>query len=489
MVTLKQKTINGMFWTISSRLSVQIVQLAVSIILARLLVPSEFGLIGMLTIFTALSQAILDGGFGSALIQKKESNQTDSSSIFYINILIGILLAITLILGAPLIASFYQQPILAPMLRVLSLSLIINSFSLVQTSLLTKNMDFKAQFKVQFLAISLSGLIGITLAYLGYGVWSLVIQSVTNYLFRAILLWLISNWRPTREFSWSSLKNMFSFGSKLLFSSLLYTFFNNIYEAFIGKVYSVTEVGYFTRASTFETAATMATSQPIDQVTFPALAPLQDNDIVLKQAYRKAIKLSQFLHFPLMIGLITVAQPLFLLILTEKWAPSIPYFQLLCVVGLLTPLQNLNLNILKVKGRSDLVFKLEIIKRFNLIVAIAITFRWGIMALIIGKVITAFIAYFLNSSYSGKLVGYGQIDQIKDISPSLITALIMGMIMYLVNFLSISTNFLKLVVEMIMGVSVYYLLNMLIHSPELYETKGIITNYINSGLKRIRKRV
>ena len=248
-----------MFWTISSRLSVQIVQLAVSIILARLLVPSEFGLIGMLTIFTALSQAILDGGFGSALIQKKESNQTDSSSIFYINILIGILLAITLILGAPLIANFYQQPILAPMLRVLSLSLIINSFSLVQTSLLTKNMDFKAQFKVQFLAVSLSGLIGITLAYLGYGVWSLLIQSVTNYLFRAILLWFIINWRPHGLAG--PLEKACFFGSKLFLS--LCIFFQYIYERY--RKVTLYGIGFYA-ASTFE-MLTMATVT-IDQVHF-----------------------------------------------------------------------------------------------------------------------------------------------------------------------------------------------------------------------------
>jgi len=484
MINHQQKTINGMLWSISERFSLQGIQLVVSIILARLLEPAQFGLIGMLSLFMALAQSILDSGFGSALIQKKDAEHIDNCSIFYFNIVVGIFLTVILILSAPAIATFFDQPILIPLTRFLSLNIFINGFALVQSTILTKQMNFKAQLKVNLISVILSGLIGITLAYLGWGVWSLAIQSVLNTLFRTILYWISSAWKPSLIFSFSALGTMFFFGSKLLLSGLLDTFFQNIYQAFIGKMFSVSELGFYTRAMTMEQTAVTATSSSLGRVLFPAMAPLQDDVNRLRQAYKKTIGISLFFHFPLMFGLIGIADPLIKFLMTDKWAPSIPFFQLLCISGLLYPLQVLNLNILKVKGRSDLFLRLEILKKTIVVLAILLTYRWGVTGLIYGQIGISIIAYFLNSFFSGQLINYSMIEQIKDISPSFITAGLMGFLLLGVkDFLSFS--FLpQIIIMTIIGVIVYLLLNWIIKSKDMNEAILVITSTTNAILRK-----
>jgi O-antigen/teichoic acid export membrane protein len=488
MNNLKQKTINGMIWTVSERLSLQLVQLIVSIIIARLLEPSEFGLIGMLTIFTALAQSILDSGFGSALIQKKNASQVDASSIFYLNLIVGLILALILNLCAPFIAKFYQQPILSALTRVLSINLIINAFSLVQSSLLTKNMNFNIQLKVSLLSVLLSGTIGVTMASQGMGVWSLVAQIVANSLFKAIFLWIFSRWRPSFVFSFSSIKTMFSFGSNLLISGVIEIIFRNIYQTFIGKVYSAVDLGYYSRAMTIETAATQATSTSLSKVMYPALSPFQDDDITLKQAYQKTIRFSLFLHFPLMVGLIAVADPLIRFLLTEKWAPSISIFQLLCVVGLTYPLQILNLNILKVKGRSDVFIRLQITNKVLTLLVIALTFQKGISALLYGQIVTSFLTYFIYSFYSGRMINYSLFNQIKDLIPSLGKALLMGISMYIISTIEISNNFFMLFLQIIIGFGTYFLVNYAIKSPELFELLVIFKETLRSIFSKVNRK-
>jgi len=491
MTNLKQKSINGMFWTISERMSVQVVQFVVQIILARLLEPAQFGLIGMLMVFTAVAQSIMDSGFGSALIQKKDADQTDASSIFFFNLLLGIILAIILTLLAPLIAQFYNQPILTPLTRALSITLILNAFSLVQTSLLAKRLDFKTQMKTSLLAVFISGVVGIVMAFRGFGVWSLVAQMVSKSLFQATFLWLFNDWRPSAIISFSSLKSMFAFGSKLLFSGLIDTIFRNIYQTFIGKVYSPADLGFYSKAKSIETAAVQSTSSSLGQVLFPSMVHLQNDLDSLKKAYRKTIRLSLFLHFPLMIGLWTVAEPLFRLLLTDKWAPSIPYFQILCIVGMLYPLHVLNLNILKVKGRSDLFLRLEIVKRALVVLTIFTTYRWGIIAILYGQIATSLIGYFLNSYYSGRLINYSQCNQIKDLIPSFGSAVIMGFIMYLVGLLPVDSHLLKILFQTLAGVLVYFLVSLKTSSSELKEFMEILRNVIRTlhlGILRMTKR-
>lgn len=486
MTSLKQKSINGMLWTVSERLSVQVVQLLVQIILARLLEPAQFGLIGMLMIFTAVAQSIMDSGFGSALIQKKDADQTDSSSIFFFNLLFGVILALILSLTAPLIAQFYNQPALIPITRVLSLTLVINAFSLVQTSLLAKKLEFKTQMKISLLAVMISGVIGIVMAFRGFGVWSLVAQMVSKSLFQAIFLWVFSDWRPSAVISISSLKSMFSFGSKLLVSGLLDTIFNNIYQTFIGKVYSPTDLGYFSKAKSIESAAVQATSSSLGQVLFPSMVHFQNDLENLKKAYRKTIRLSLFLHFPLMIGLWAIADPLFRLLLTDKWAPSIPFFRILCIAELLYPLHVLNLNILKVKGRSDLFLRLEIIKKATVVLAILFTYRWGITVMLYGQVINSAISYLLNSYYSGHLINYSQWDQIKDLMPSFGSAWLMGTAMYLVRIVPTHSHLLIILIQTFTGILVYYLISLKANPLEVAEARSIVinaTHQISSKLK------
>jgi len=478
MINHRQKTINGMLWSISERFSLQGVQLVVSIILARLLEPSQFGLIGMLSLFMALAQSILDSGFGSALIQKKDADHLDNCSIFYFNILVGIFLTLLLIVFAPAIAAFFDQPILIPLTRFLSLNIFINGFALVQSTILTKQMNFKAQLKINLISVVLSGMIGITLAYLGWGVWSLAMQSVLNTLFRTILYWISSTWKPSLIFSFTALGTMFSFGSKLLLSGLLDTFFQNIYQAFIGKMFSVSELGFYTRAKTMEQTAVTATSSSLGRVLFPAMSPLQDDINRLRQAYKKTIGVSLFFHFPLMFGLIGIADPLIRFLMTDKWAPSIPFFQLLCVAGLLYPLQVLNLNILKVKGRSDLFFRLEVIKKLVVALAILITYRWGVTGLIYGQIGTSLIGYLLNSFYSGQLVNYPMIEQIWDIIPSLITAAIMGLLILGIQPFIPYSLFLQIFLLIIIGIIIYFIQNWVIKSSAMNESLLVLRTTI-----------
>ena len=486
MSTVKQKTINNMVWSVSERLSLQIVHTIISIVLARLLDPTEFGLIGMLVIFTSIAQSILNSGLGSALIQKKDATEIDSSSIFYFNLAVGILLASLLYFSAPLIAKFYQEPMLTALTRVLSLNLVINAFSLVQLSLLQKTMAFKKHFTVSVTAVFISGFCGILAANKGLGVWSLVVQTLSNSLFQALLLWIISKWRPTRQFSMVSLKSMYSFGSKLLIAGLIETIFKNIYQTFIGKNYSAGDLGYYTRASTMETAASVATSMALGQVIFSTFSPYQDDNEKLRRVHSTTIRMSMFLMAPLMIGLIVVAEPLFLFLLTDKWANSIPYFQLLCVVGLFFPIVVQNYNLLRIKGRSDLHLKLEIVKYILTAIAIALTYKSGIIALLYGQICVAVVSHVLVSHFAGKLIKYNLLDQLRELFSIVITALVMGFVMYLVGKLELESNFLMFTIQAIAGILVYIGMNTIIRSPELIEYKSIAGNFIKTILAKVK---
>jgi O-antigen/teichoic acid export membrane protein len=487
MSELKQKTINGMVWSVSERISLQVMHMLISIILARLLDPSEFGLLGMLAIFTSIAQSVLDSGFGSALIQKKDATQTDSSSIFYFNLLIGIFLASIFFFSAPLIADFYQQPILKPITRVLSLNMIINAFSLVQLSILRKKMDFKNHFIVSMIAVLFSGIAGILAALNGLGVWSLVIQTLSHSLAQASALWILSKWRPIGQFSLESLKTMFSFGSRLLVAGIIETVFKNLYQTFIGKVYSPSDVGYYSRASTMESAASVATSMALGTVVFSAFSPYQDDDTTLRKVHSKTIKMSMFVLMPVMIGLIAIAEPLFLFLLTEKWADSIPYFQLLSVIGLLFPIVVQNYNLLRIKGRTDLHLRLEIFKYIITVIAIAITYKHGIIALIYGQIAVAVISHFVVSYFVGRLVDYTLIDQLKALYPQGVISLIMGGSIYFVgNSLNTDSNLLIFLTQIVLGVIIYFLLNKLIKSPELEEFLSIIGNFTKTLLSKLK---
>jgi len=452
---LQQKTVHALSWSFLQAVAQQGMQLVIGIVLARMLFPAQFGLIGMLTIFMAVISAFLDSGFGAALIQKREVTQTDICSIFYFNILIGVAAAGLLCLAAPWIAAFYGQPILTPLTRALSLTIVINSLGMIQNTILTKQINFKVQTKVSLIAGTLSGSIGITLAALGFGVWSLVIQQITAAFFSAVSLWYFSPWRPALIFSFNALRGMFGFGSRMLLSSLLNQIFDNIYFLVIGRLFSAADLGFFTRAQSLNDIPSQTVSGMVGRVTFPVFSAIQDDPARLKRGLKKALTMLGLVNFPMMIGLAVVARPLVLVMLTEKWAPSIPYLQLLCVVGLLYPLHMMNLNMLQALGRSDLFLRLEIIKKFMIAINIAVTWRWGISAMIYGIIITSIISYYLNSYYSGVLIHYPIKEQVLDLLPYLIVSVLMGSAVYAPGLLQLPNQLSRLLVQIATGIFVY----------------------------------
>ena len=454
------KASRGMVWSLAENVGLQLMRFVVSIILARLLLPEQFGLIGMLTFFMALAQSFLDSGFGSALIQKKDANGIDASSVFYFNLTIGVILTLGLWFAAPWIANFYEQTVLISLTRFLSLNIFLNAFRLVPFAILTKRMDFKAIFKISLIAVFFSGSVSIGLALKGFGVWSLAVQSLLDTLIRLILMWIASRWRPERVMNLHSLGTMFSYGSRLLISGLLDTIFNNVYQLFIGKVYSAADLGYYSRAQSMQMVVVQPTGAALGRVIFPALVPFQDDKVRLKQAYNKIMNMAVFLHFPLIVGLIIVAEPLINLLMTTRWASSIPYFQLFCLVSMLWPLHVLNLNILQVTGKSDLFLRLEVAKKSLVVIAIFFTYRYGIQALLWGQVVTSVAAYFLNSRVAGEVLGYSTFQQIREFSPYLIMSLVMGVVIYFLGT-QIESDLLKISVQFSAGVLAYIALNMI----------------------------
>jgi len=453
--SFKAKAIRGLLWSSLEQGGRQGIHIAVTIVLARLLLPEQFGLIGMLAVFLGVAQSFVESGFTAALIQKNNATHVDECSIFYFNILVGVLAAGLLCFIAPWIAAFYDQPLLTPLTRALSLRLIVDAFGTVQLGLLTKRLDFKTQLKVSVIATILSGIIGIAMALRGFGVWSLVAQSLTMSVLQTILLWLFNTWRPRLVFSFTALGEMFGFGARLLASGLLNRVFENLHVVIIGRLFTPVDVGLYASASKLQQIPTQNLAGTVSRVTFPAFSTIQDDPIRLKRCMRKAVATLAFVNFPLMIGLAVVARPLVLVLLTEKWLAAVPYIQLLCVVGLLYPLHAINLNVLKAKGRSDLFFRLEVLKRILVVISIAVCYRWGIRAMIGGQIVVSLVGYYLNSYYTGRLIGYPMTAQVFDFLPYLIISLVMGAGVYLVQHLPLASDAVVLALEVVLGVCLY----------------------------------
>jgi teichuronic acid exporter len=453
--TLRHKTTTALYWSFVEAAGLRGVQFVIGIVLARLLVPEQFGLIGMLAVFIAIAQTFLDSGFGAALIQRRQVTQVDLCSIFYFNLVVGLVAAGLLCAAAPWIAAFYHQPILTPLTRVLSLTIVINGFGLIQSTLLARRVDFKTQTKVSLIANVSSGIIGVSLAAAGWGVWSLAIQQVCSAVILTSLLWCFSEWRPSLVVSLQSLREMFGFGSRVFASGLLNTVTENIYGLVIGKVFSARDLGFFTRATSIEQLPSRTLASMVGRVTFPVFSSIQDDPERLKRGLRKALTTLVLVNFPLMLGLALVAKPLVLVLLTEKWAPCVPYLRLLCVVGLLFPLHLINLNLLMAKGRSDLFFRLEVIKRTLVVTAAVITYRWGIAAMIYGQIAVSCVSYYINAYYTGKLLSYPLTAQLVDLAPYLRSALIMGGAVYGVQWLGITRAPTLLALQVLLGIVVY----------------------------------
>ena len=475
MVTdsLKQKTTKGLFWSSVERFSNQGVSFIFSIILARILAPSDFGIIAMIGIFFAVAQSFVDSGFSNALVRKTDRREEDLSTCFYFNIGVGIVAYIVLFLIAPFIADFYNQPILSPIIRITGLGVVLNSLCVVQQALFTIRIDFKSQAKVTLSATIISGIVGVVLAYLGYGVWALVWQGVVMSLVRMGLLWLMSKWRPKTGFSKDSFHYLFGYGSKLLASGLLDTIYNNIYPIVIGKFYSPAQLGNYSRALSFAQLPSSNITSILQRVTFPVLSTIQDDLPRLQTNYRRLLKLSAFIVFPLMMGLAAVAFPLIRVVLTPKWEGCSLYLQIICFALMWYPIHAINLNLLQVKGRSDLFLRLEIIKKIVGVCIMCITIPLGITAMCIGMVVSSLISLFINTHYTGKLIYVGYIKQMRDLLPIFINSLIMGGIVYLCIQIS-DNDIVQLSLGIVVGLISYIGGASMITRSELKEYRNLL---------------
>lgn len=435
---LKKKTVSGVLWSFAGQFSVQGIQFLVSIVLARLLSPDDYGMIGMLAIFLAISQVFIDGGFSSALIQRKECDDTTYSTVFYINVGISIICYGILFVAAPFIASFYGQPILKDIARVSSLSLIIGALSATNTVQLTKRIDFKTQSKINVLSAILSGITGIVMAYSGFGVWALVAQSVSLALFKLIMTVMSVRWFPSLVFSGTIFKELFSFGSKLVVVSLISSVYTNIRSLIIGKRFSPADLGQYTTANKFATMVGTSLSGVLYNVSFPVLSKVQDDDAVLLDAYKRFLSVSAFAIFPLMMLLAGIAEPLIRFLVTDKWLECVPFLQILCFGWMYDCLTKINLNLLYVKGRSDLVLRLEIVKKTIAFTILFASCFLGIIGICVGAAIYDFIAFFCNTYYTKRLLGYGFKEQFLQTLPYLLLSLMVLAVSLLVCSLNLS---------------------------------------------------
>lgn len=466
--SLKKTALKGTVWSTIERFSVQGVTFVVMIIMARLLDPTDYGLVGMLTIFIAISQALVDSGFSQALIRKQKRTQTDNSTVFYFNIAVGLILYLILFFAAPAIARFYSQPLLVPLTRVIGLSVLINSFVVVQRALFTVQIDFKTQAKASMSAALVSGAVGIYMAYTGFGVWSIAAQQIVNLLVNVSLLWVMSSWRPSWAYSWKSFREFFSFGSRLAASSILDCIYNNLYLIVIGKVFNASDLGYYTRANQFASFPSSNLTGILQRVTFPVLCKIQNDDQHLRDIYIKFLRIAAFVIFPLMISLAAIAKPLVLVLLNQKWEFAAVLLQILCLSMMWFPIHAINLNLLQVKGRSDLFLRLEVIKKGVGVAILCATIPFGLIVMCWGLVLYSLLALIINTHFTGKLINVGFFRQMGDIFPILLYSLVMGAAEWGVTLL-IPGNLLKVVVGMTVGVLTYLLLAKLTKSKDLQE--------------------
>lgn len=425
-MSLRKQATSGLVWTFAQQFGNQIIGFVVSLILARLLLPEEFGLIGMISVVIAIGSSLLNSGLTQSLIRGKNLDQEDFSTVFYFNLTASVLLYILAYLLAPFIADFYDRPVLTNIVRLYCLTFITSAFSAVQMARLTKNMEFKTLAFIGIPSNLLGGVVGVTMAYMGYGVWSLVWSYICTTLGRSIQLWIYSKWSPSFVFNRKKFKDHFNFGYKLTLSGLLNTIYNNIYLIVIGRFFTANQVGLYTRAETMKQLPVTNLSNALNKVTYPLFSTIQDDDVRLKRVYKKLMKMVVYIITPVLILMAVLAEPLFRFLFTEKWVPAVPYFQILCANGILYPIHAYNLNVLKVKGRSDLFLKLEVVKKVIITVAIVIALQFGIFALLYGQVATSVIGFFINTYYTGKFIDYPGWEQAKDISPIIGLALFSG---------------------------------------------------------------
>lgn len=470
---LKSSTINGLLWSCLERMSGQLVGFVVIVIMSRLLTQDDYGIVGMLMIFIDIAQTLVDSGITQALIRKTDRGQVDCSTAFFLNICLSLILYLILFVCAPYIADFYEQPQLVILTRIISLSIIINALMMVQKSLFSIKIDFKTQTKASLSSSIISGVAGIIMAYSGFGLWSIVIYQLLNLAITAIILWLLSDWRPIMAFSWNSFKYFFSFGSKLTVAGLMHTVYKDIYLAAIGKVYNAASLGLYTRAHQFGALPSYNLSNIVQRVSYPVLCRFQDDSDKLRATFVKFLRCTVFCVFPLMIGLSVLSEPLVVVLLGESWRTSGTYLSVLCLSMMWMPVDSLNLNLLQVRGRTDYYLRCEIWKKIFGIGILFSTLPMGLMAMCWGQFLRAIIDLIIDTHYTGRFLRLGLISQMKEILPTCIYTFIMA-ICVLLCVRMVDSDFFKLILGLVVGVVVFIFLSMMTNSIEYKEFSQLI---------------
>lgn len=476
--SLKDKTVKGVGWSAVDNLAQHAVTFLVSIVLARLLSPDDYGLIGIIAIFTAVCTALINGGFTTALIRKIDVTDDDYNTSFIVNLVVSLVLYAIIFFCAPLIASFFNREELIDLTKVSSLGLIFGALALVQQTRLTKQIDFKTQTKITLIASISSGVVGIVMALLGFGVWSLVAQLLTMQVIRTILLWFYNQWIPQLRFSRKSFHELFGFGWKMMISSLLDTIWKELYQLVVGKFYSPATLGQYTRSKQFSQLLSNNLTTVVQRVTYPVLSSIQDDKERMVVAYRKIIKISVFVTVICMFFLGAISEPLLYCLIGPKWHDAATYLPLICITGSFYPLHAINLNMLQVQGRSDLFLGLEILKKIIAVGPLMIGAIIGIMPMLWATIVTSIISYFLNSYYSGKFLGYNSWMQIKDIAPSYGIAFLVSISVYFIKFLQIS-EWIVLLLQIVVGVVVFIIICKLTKLKEFQEILVIVKPFLH----------
>jgi len=471
--SLKEKTISALLWNFLDKFSQQIIIFIIGIWLARLLTPANYGLIGMLTIFIALAPVFLDSGFSVALMRQEKLNDQDVSTVFYFNVFISLFLYFVLFFSAPLIASFFKHPELVIIARIVFIALIFNSLTIIQTVVFSKQINFRTLTLVNITSTCISGIIAIYLAYKGYGVWSLVAQILSLSAIRMVLLWLLSNWRPKLIFNLQSLRSLLSFSYNLLLANILYNGFLNIYSMLIGRIYPVAQLGFFTQGTKLSDMPVGTLYSTIQNATLPIFSTIQNEKDRLLNAYRKTMRFAAFISFPILFGLALIAHPLISILLKTKWIEVVPFFQLLCIGGIFTVLIAVNQNFIKIKGRSDIILKLEIFKIVLIVVTLILTIKKSILILVLGQIIVRFAAYLSNIIFIGKQIDYSWKKQLWDIFPYFIISILITLPLLKLGSW-IENDIVKLSVQVLLASGLYLLINKMLGSKILNDMLNLI---------------
>ena len=476
--SLKDKTVKGVAWSGIDNVAQYVVQFGVGIVLARLLSPDDYGLIGIIAIFSAISTALINGGFTNALLRKKAVTEDDYNTSFIVNVFMSVLLYALIFICAPLIATFFEREELILLTRVSSISMVIGALAIVQQTRLTKQIDFKSQTKITIIASILSGVVGIIMAVIGCGVWSLIAQQLSSQILRTILLWVYNHWMPSLKFSSKSFHDLFGFGWKVMVVHVIDAVWKQLYQVVVGKFYSPATLGQYTRGKGYSELFSTNITNVIQRVTFPVLSDLQDDKERLVDGYRRIIKTTMFATAISMFFLGAVSEPIIYCLIGAKWHEAATYLPLMCIAGSLYPLHSINLNMLQVQGRSDLFLELEIIKKMILIAPLLVGAFIGIMPMLYVNLVTSLVGYFINSYYPGKILGYSSLMQLKDVAPSYGIAIVVALSVWFLKYLPFS-SWIILILQVYLGVFVLLSLCKITNNNEYREIKNMLQSLIN----------